>query len=306
MAARDILVFDRKAVRAHRRRADARFGEHDFLFREVADRLADRLLDISRHFPDAVEIGDRGGILRRALRSSGAEAARGIGRYLVIGEDVSSAGPAATVLADPEAMPLAAESADLVVSNLALHWVNDLPGALVQMRRALRPDGLLLAAMLGGQTLVELREAFLMAEAEIEGGVSPRVSPFADVRDIGGLLQRAGFALPVTDLDVITVSYADPFALLRELRGMGETNATRERRRTFSRRQTLLRAAELYRSRHAGADGRVGATFEVIFLAGWAPHESQQQPLRPGSATTRLAEALGTVERLAGDKARPR
>jgi NADH dehydrogenase [ubiquinone] 1 alpha subcomplex assembly factor 5 len=205
-------------------------------------------------------------------------------------------------VASPEFLPLAPGSVDAVLSCLALHWVNDLPGALLQLRHALKPDGLLLAALLGGETLQELRAALLEAELAEEGGAGPRVSPMAELRDMAGLLQRAGFAMPVADLDTITVTYADALALMRDLRRMGETNALLERRKSFTRRSTLLGAARLYAERHAGADGRIPATFQVIFLAAWAPHASQPKPLRPGSARARLADALGTRERPAGEK----
>ena len=184
------------------------------------------------------------------------------------------------------------EILDLVVSALALQFVNDLPGVLAQIRRALRPDGLLLAAMIGGDTLTELRQSFAAAEAECEGGVSPRVAPFADLRDVGALLQRAGFALPVTDVDRVVVRYDNAFALMHDLRRMGATNILLERRRTPTRRATMLRMAEIYAERFADPDGRIRATFDVIWLSGWAPHESQPKPLRPGSATASLEEAV--------------
>ncbi|WP_289052511.1 methyltransferase domain-containing protein, partial [uncultured Methylobacterium sp.] len=187
-------------------------------------------------------------------------------------------------------------SFDLAVSLLALQHANDLPGALVQIRRALRPDGLFVGCLLGGRTLTELRQVLTQAESEVEGGASPRVAPFAEVRDVGGLLQRAGFALPVADVETVTVRYGDPFGLMRDLRAMGLTNALRERRGGL-RRETLMRAAALYAERFADPDGRLRATFEMIWLSGWVPHESQQKPLRPGSAQARLADALGTVER---------
>ena len=207
-----------------------------------------------------------------------------------------------TVVADEEALPFADAAFDLVVSALALQNVNDLPGTLVQIRRALEPDGLLLAALIGGETLTELRQSFAAAESEIEGGISPRVAPFADVRDLGGLLQRAGFALPVTDVDRVTVRYDSAFALMHDLRRMGATNALVERRRLPLKRPTLMRMAEIYAERFADDDGRVRATFDIVWLSGWAPHPSQQQPLKPGSAQARLADALGTREVSAGEK----
>ena len=296
-------VFDRGAVRAHRERAAAGFAGHDFLVAEVAERLADRLADITRSFPLALNLGCHTGQLSAALKSRG-------GIESLVQADLSeamvrrAAGP--RLVCDEERLPFAASSFDLVMSVLTLHWVNDLPGTLVQIRQVLKPDGLLLAAMLGGETLGELRQALVVAEIEEEGGASPRVSPFADLRDAGQLLQRAGLALPVVDSDTITVTYRDAFALMRELRGMGETNAVGGRRRSSSRRGTLTRAAAAYQEVFGDAQGRVPATYQVLYLTGWAPHESQQKPLRPGSARARLAEALGTEEIPAGDKARPK
>lgn len=300
-------VFDRRAVLRHRARAARGNGTHDFLVREVAERLADRLADVKRDFPLVLDLACRGGALSRAFDSAGVRKARGIQTIIHAdgGFDLAARAPAPRVVADEEFLPFAEGSLDLVLSNLSLHWVNDLPGALVQIKRALRPDGLFLAALLGGETLHELRAAFEAAETDVEGGVSPRVSPLIDVRDAGGLLQRAGFALPVTDVDTINVTYADAAALMRDLRGMGETNAVRQRRTTFLRRDTLARVAEVYRERFADAGGRIRATFQVVYLTGWAPHESQQKPLRPGSAKTRLADALGAEELPTGDKADP-
>ena len=200
-------------------------------------------------------------------------------------------------------MPFGDGIFDLVVSALALQFVNDLPGTLVQIRRTLKPDGLFLAALIGGETLTELRQSFAAAESEVEGGVSPRVAPFADLRDLGALLQRAGFALPVTDIDRIIVRYDSAFALMHDLRRMGATNLLIDRRRVPLRRATLMRMAEIYSERFSDADGRVRATFEIVWLSGWAPHPSQQQPLRPGSAKARLADALGTREISTGEKA---
>jgi SAM-dependent methyltransferase len=207
-------------------------------------------------------------------------------------------------VADEETLPFRDGSLDLVVSALALQFVNDLPGALIQIRRALKPDGLFLAALIGGDSLAELRAAFAQAESEVEGGISPRVAPFADLRDLGALLQRAGLALPVTDIDRVTVRYASPLALMHDLRRMGATNVLTERRRKPLRRATLRRLFEIYAERFADPDGRIRATFEIVWLSGWAPHESQQQPLKPGSARARLADALRTTEIPAGEKAR--
>jgi len=191
-----------------------------------------------------------------------------------------------------DVLPITHESLDLVVSLLALQTVDDLPGTLIQIRRALKPDGLFIACLLGGDTLTELRQSFLEAEMEIEGGASPRVAPFADLRDCGALLQRAGFALPVTDVDRVIVRYDNPFALMRDLRAMGATNPLAQRRKTMLRRATLMKAAEIYAARFSDADGRVRATFDLVWISGWSPHESQQKPLKPGSATMSLAEGL--------------
>lgn len=281
-------VFDPAAVQRHRARALRLGGDHDFLRREVAARFAERLADIAREFPRAVEVAPADEALGTALA--------GFPRI----------GALEAVEPRDEILPLTEASADAAFSLLGLHWINDLPGTLVQIRRALKPDGLFLAALFGGDTLHELRDALMAAELEIEGGASPRVAPRVTLQDAGALMQRAGFALPVVDFDTITVTYADALALMRDLRGMGETNAVIERRKGFTRRDTLLRAAALYHERHADAQGRIPATFQVIWLHGWAPHHSQQQPMRPGSAQHRLAEALGAEERSAGEKAKPK
>lgn len=295
-----MLVFDRALVRQHRMRAAAGFAAHGFLVDEIADRLVERLGDINRHFGRALDLGAHTGALGRLMTAAGQV-------DQVVSADLAAplvAGAALPrLVADEEALPFADGVFDLVGSCLSLHWVNDLPGALIQIRRVLAPDGLFLAAMLGGETLIELRQAFLEAEAVVEGGASPRVSPMADLRDAAGLLQRAGFAMPVADVDSIEVTYADPLALLRDLRGMGETNAIKARRRTPLRRETLFAMAEIYARRFPAPGGRVRATFQVIWLAGWSPGPDQPQPKRPGSATSRLADALGTQERPAGEKA---
>jgi NADH dehydrogenase [ubiquinone] 1 alpha subcomplex assembly factor 5 len=299
-SASPIRVFDASAVRLHRARAAAA-GFADFLAAEAAERLADRLSDVKRTFPLALDLGCGSGTLARALEGRG-----GIERLVAADAALACARLAAapSVVAEAEALPFAPSSFDLIASNLALHWVNDLPGALLQLRRALRPDGLLLATLWGADTLGELRQALLEAEIEEEGGASPRVSPFADMRDLGGLLQRAGFALPVVDGDAIEVTYPDALALMRDLRAMGETNAVAERRKAFTRRATLARAAARYAAAFGRQDGRIPATFQLVTLTAWAPHESQPRPLRPGSAGARLAAALGTTERPAGDKAK--
>ncbi len=282
-----MTVFNRRIVRRHIERAAPEFTEHDFLFREVAERLLDRLDDTTRTFSRALDLGSRGGVIGAHLNGRG-----GI-ETLVRCACTVIADSGLTVCADEEALPFADGAFDLVLSNLALHWVNDLPGTLTQIRRCLKPDGLMMAAMFGGETLKELRHALGEAEIAVEGGMSPRVSPFADIRDLGGLLQRAGFALPVVDTETVTVSYAEPLKLLKDLRGMGETNTVMERRKSFSRRETLMRAMELYREHYGDEDGRVPATFQVLFLSGWAPDPSQQQPLKPGSGQTSLTDVFG-------------
>jgi len=293
------LIFDRMLLRGRRRRA-ALLGPATFLLDRVADDLAERLGAVLRRFDLALDLGSPGETVRAALARLGSVGA-------IVGADaMRDNGPtraAPFVVADEEALPFREASLDLVVSALALQFVNDLPGVLVQIRRVLKPDGLFLAALTGGETLTELRQSFAAAESDVEGGVSPRVAPFADLRDLGALLQRAGFALPVTDTDRVTVRYDSAFALMHDLRRMGATNALIDRRRTPLKRATLLRMAEIYTRRFADSDGRVRATFEIVWLSGWAPHPDQQQPLKPGSAKARLAEALGTREISTGEKA---
>jgi len=273
------ILFDRALLRVRHQRA-LRLEPATFLFDRVAEDMDERLHAVLRDFADVADIWSPGEVLRKPSRDR-------FKSVVEIHPDLSG----------QEILALAPESLDLVISALAFQFVNDLPGVLAQIRRALRPDGLLLAAMIGGDTLSELRQSFAAAEAECEGGVSPRVAPFADLRDVGALLQRAGFALPVTDVDRVVVRYDSAFALMQDLRRMGATNVLVERRRTPSRRATLLRMAQIYGERFADADGRIRATFDVIWLSGWAPHESQQKPLRPGSAKVGLAEAVRGVKR---------
>jgi SAM-dependent methyltransferase len=280
-------LFDRKLILARRRRAMA-LGPETFLLERVAQELVERLAAVKRHFPLALDLGTPDILLSRALKESGQ-----VGK-LISSEQVAS---------DEEALPFADTKFDLVVSALSLQWVNDLPGALVQIRRALKPDGLLLAALIGGETLHELRESFAAAESEITGGASPRVSPFAEVRSLGSLLQRAGYALPVADSDRHLVRYQNIFKLFHDLRRMGAANALNERSRKPLTKKIVARAAEIYAERFSDPDGRLRATFDVLWILGWAPHESQQKPLRPGSAQARLADALGTREIGTGEKA---
>ena len=289
------LVFDRALHRARLDRAAAG-GYAGFLKERAAEDAAERLSAVLRDFPLALDLGARDGAFARALAHS--DAARRVGT--VIEADLSPkmlrgrAGP--RLVADEERLPFAPGSLDLVVSLLSLHWTNDLVGALVQIRRALRPDGLFIGALFGRGTLTELRQSLIAAEAEITGGAGLRVSPFADGMDAAGLLQRAGFTLPVADVERVTVRYAHPLKLMADLRAMGETNALVDRARRPLTRPVLARAFEIYTEQFGLPDGRVPATFEIIAVTGWSPHPSQQQPLKPGSAKMRLADALGVVE----------
>jgi SAM-dependent methyltransferase len=267
------LLFDRALLKQRQERA-RKLGPVTFLLDRAAEDFGDRLQAVTRNFADVADVWTPAGLVRGPIAD----------RFKSVTHiDLAS---------DSETLALPPASLDLAVSTLALQFVNDLPGVLAQIRRALRPDGLLLAAMIGGDTLTELRQSFAAAEAECEGGVSPRVAPFADLRDIGGLLQRAGFALPVTDVDRVVVRYANAFALMADLRRMGATNVLMERRRTPTRRATMLRMAEIYAERFADPDSRLRATFDIVWLSGWAPHESQPKPLRPGSAKASLEEAV--------------
>jgi SAM-dependent methyltransferase len=290
------MIFDRVLIRRRRRRAAA-LGPATFLLDRVAGDLAERLGAVLRRFDLAVDLGTPGEAVRAALARLDS-----VGT-IVAADAVIDRGATPAIGTDEEALPFRDGTLDLVVSALALQFVNDLPGVFVQIRRALKADGLFLAALLGGETLTELRQSFAQAESDIEGGASPRVAPFADLRELGALLQRAGFALPVTDVDRVTVRYDTAFGLMHDLRRMGATNALVARRRTPLRRATLLRMAEIYARQFADADGRVRATFDIVWLSGWAPHRDQQQPLKPGSAKARLADALGTREVPAGEKA---
>jgi SAM-dependent methyltransferase len=283
-------VFDRIALRRQRDRTAPHLAGYDFLIREVGERLLERLCDVRRGFALALELGCHTGQLARVLRGR-----KDIGELVQTDLSLAMArraeGP--RLVADEEALPFGADTFDLVLSCFSLHWVNDLPGTLAQVRHALKPDGLFLAAMPGGTTLHELREALMRAELELDGGAGLRVSPFADLRDAGALLQRAGLAMPLVDVETITVTYDHPLKLIQELRAMGEANALSERLRRPLRRATLLRAAELYHELFADSRGRVPATFEILMLSAWKPAPTQPQPLRRGSGRVRLVEALG-------------
>ncbi len=251
----------------------------------AAEDLAERLETVQRRFDLALELGAFGGALAKALAESSAAAK--------IGQLIEAALAGAPHLgADEERLPLAEGRLDLIVSNLALHWVNDLVGALIQIRRALKPDGLFLASLFGGGTLTELRQSLMTAEIELRGGAGPRVSPFVDAADGAALLQRAGFALPVVDTDTVRVLYDTPLKLLKDLRAMGETSALVDRPREPLTRELLARTFEIYGDRHAAPDGRIIASFEIITLTGWSPHPDQPKALKPGSAKMSLADAL--------------
>jgi len=289
------IIFNRKAKQSQRNRHASSLGDYNFLFQETASRLLDRLPDIRREFHNALDMGCHGGDISENRDKNGP--VKNIFQC-DLSENMAARARkfAPAVAADEEFLPFKADCFDLVLSNFSLHWVNDLPGTLLQIRHMLKNDGLFLASMAGGETLYELRHALMTAELEYEGGASPRVSPFADVKDLGNLLTRAGFALPVADTEKITVHYKDPFRLLNDLRGMGESSALDMRRKTFMRRKTLLRAMEIYRETFENSDGTCPATFEVITLTAWKPDPSQQQPLKPGSASVDLADVLTSAD----------
>ena len=283
-------LFDTQLLARRRKKAFAHHGtEGDFLLKEVATDMLDRLSIILRPFPLIAELGGHTGLLAQQLKSR-----QGTDYVLRLEQGSSLLGREDHGLVfDPEFLPLKPQSLNLLVSPLFLHWVNDLPGTLLQIRQSLAPDGLLLATLLGRESLKELREAFLIADSEISGGASPRVAPLPDLKDMGNLLQRAGFTLPVVDHDTLTVRYSSLFSLMQDLRRMGATNALTDRSRAFMRRDCLMRAAEIYQERFSDPDGRVRATFQILSLSGWAPDESQQKPLKPGSAKLSLASVLG-------------
>lgn len=275
----EIHIFDRARLRQNRTRIAARFSDYDFLHVWAKKQLQSRLSDITRRFEKVVQIGVHGGAVLDDIIT------------MDLTPDFGSG-----VVADEEFLPFKDHSLDAVISPLNLHAVNDLPGALSQIKRSLKPDGLFMAAMFGGETLYELRESLMAAEIVLKGGASPRVFPFADKQQAGALLQRAGFALPVVDSEIVTVTYENIFKLLHDLRGMGESNIIAARNKSYAGKEFFMQAAQHYHENYAQADGRIVASFEIIFLLGWAPHESQQKPLRPGSAKNRLADALGSHE----------
>lgn len=295
------LVFNRSAVRQHRHRAWQNFSNHDFLFRRSGDQLAERLEEVRPDFPTALEIGARlPGESATALMRAGK-----IENFLIMDLTRPPDPSQLYVQGDEEALPFGPNSLDLVISNLSLHTVNDLPGALIQIRRALKPNGMFLASLFGGETLWQLRASLQHTEQRHQGGQSPRIAPFADKQQMGALMQRAGFALPVVDSDILTVTYPNIFKLMVDLRFMGETNSVAARSKTCPGQDFFHEAGMHYAHHYSNSKGQLEASFEMIFLIGWAPHESQQQPLRPGSAELSLAEALNTEEISTGEKAKP-
>jgi SAM-dependent methyltransferase len=275
-------IFDRALMRRRRARALGNPQFPDFLYQAAANEIAGRLDLTLRSFETALALGAAARPLARAMAESGK-----FGRVMAAGRDI---------VLDEEALPFAPASLDTVIACLGFEFLNDLPGTLAQIARALKPDGLFLATMLGGDTLSELRASWFAAETEIAGGVSPRIAPFADMRELGRLLQRAKLALPVADVDRLTVRYPSGLAVRAELKAMGLANALVARRRRPVTRRLLARAAQVYEENFSDPDGRVRATFELVTLTAWAPAANQQKPLKPGSAQMRLAEALGTSE----------
>ena len=283
------VIFDRALLTRRQKRALAQ-GPADFLLAATVEELVARLSAVQREFVSALDVGGPSPMLADALARPGRDIVR-------VCDDPGFAGAGRFLVAEGETLPVAPASVDLVVSALALQWVNDLPGLLAQIRRALKPDGLFLACLVGAASLSELRASFTAAEAELEGGASPRVAPFGDVRELGALMQRAGFALPVVDFETLTVRYDSMFGLMADLRAMGATNALVVRSRKPLRRATLMRAAQIYADRYSDPDGRVRASFDIVWLSGWAPHESQQKPAARGSAQMSLEEALKATRR---------
>lgn len=295
----DITIFDRTQIAINRFRCRPHFENYDFLFQWSKKQLLDRLSDINRRFSMGLHIGSRG-----CITAQDHDKIDWIATSDLTGSSIDQS-HGSFIQADEEFLPIASQSLDLIVSNLNLHSVNDLPGTLLQIKQALKADGLFIASMLGGETLHQLRKVFTDVEIELFGGVSPRISPFADKPQMGDLLQRAGFSLPVVDSEIVTVTYDNIFKLMQDLRHMGEGNAISERNKKHVGKEFFIRAAQKYAELYAESDGRIPASFEVIFLLGWSPHHSQQKPLRPGSAEHSLAEALGGTEYKSGDRAKP-
>lgn len=279
-------IFDRKRLRGHRLRAAANFSEYDFLFREMTNRLCDRLEYINRDFPLALDLGAKNGIIAETIEGRG-----NIKTLIQMGE-AGQGGAHIHLVGDEELLPFADNKFDLVMSVGSLHWVNDLAGTLVQIQRILKPDGLFLAVFFGGQTLHELRASFEKAEIEYRGGVSPRISPFIDVQTGGALLQRTGFALPVVDNEILTVEYSHPLKLMKELRHMGEANSLVESEKYFTPCSLMMSAVDHYLRNYSNENSRITASFELVTLTGWKPHPSQQKASRRGSGKVSLTQAV--------------
>ena len=294
-----VRIFDRQALELRRKRATTNFSAHDFMFQEVAERLIQRITDVKRKFGLAIDLGARTKHLKQMLSKEDS-----INKIISLGliRDLKDY----DLVGNEEVMPFKDASADLLVSNLVFHWTNDLVGTLIQCRQILKPDGLFLAALFGGNTLTELRQVMIEVENEISGGIWPRISPLIQLPDAAALLQRSGYNLPVADTDTITVTYSDAFSLMRDLRGMGETNAILARKQHFSKRSIFSQVAERYHMLFADSKGKMPATFQIIYLTGWAPDETQPLPLQPGTAAQRLADALDSTEQSAGDFAKPK
>ena len=265
------ILTDRAALIRNRKRALHMNEPALFLHEAARDEIKDRLQLVNKSFKDIAVVSGFPDFWQDAFAN-------------------------ATPVADDDTLDLAEGSMDLILHALCLHWANDPVGQMIQARRALRPDGLFLAVLFGGSTLNELRTSLAQAESDLFGGLSARIAPMAEIRDLGALLQRAGFALPVADSLPLKVTYSSPDRLMHDLRAMGEGNALSHRPKTGTRRALFQRASEIYLERYSQSDGRIAASFELIFLTGWSPDASQPQPLRPGSATARLADALGSTE----------
>ena len=279
-------IFNRRLIKSRRDNNVERFKSHDFLNREISERLLDNLKDIKRDFKTILSMNIHDQIIDDHLKPDDIF-------FQDLSYPVLKSKNGMSVQGDEEYLPYKNQCLDLTLSCLNLHWINDLPGTLIQILRCLKPDGMFLAAIFGGDTLTELRQSMLKADMDHLGGISPHISPFIDVRDAGGLMQRAGFALPVVSQERINVTYSDAFALMKELKGMGENNALNKRFKGLSSRQLMMKVAEHYHQDFANEQGRITATFDIVYLQGWAPHESQQQPLKPGSAKMALKDALG-------------
>lgn len=295
-------LFDRALLRQRRARSAGSVSDYNFLVQRAFEDMGDRVVGITRDFDRGALLGGGPGLMAAPAGALVREKVGWLCRAdLAPSIAAQLTGPALAL--DEEALPFASESLDIVLAPWGLHWTNDLPGALVQINHALKPDGFFACALPGGSTLTELRQCLMAAESELTGGVAARVSPLAGTFDLAALLQRAGFAMPVADVDRVTVRYDHIFALMADLRGMGETSILADRPRTPASRTLFARAGQIYAERFADPDGRIRATFEIIHAAGWAPHPDQPKPKRPGSATHRLADALGVQEKSLGEKA---